>query len=225
MQIHIKTVIMKKILVLSSLLLIGIVFSACGSKSPYVERKPLDDAALVYVYVASQSGVSDNNRDHAYKIKVNGKNVEGYIKADEYMALDLKPGNVEITAIRADVEAQSIKLELKAGDVNYLKIKSYSDAFAKFDIIKSQSIVAKKEIVKTVDAASKNIIEKEIEGVSVFAQKKEPVKESVVQSTTTPAISAPVSKTDELEKAYKLKEKGIISEEEFKTLKSQIITK
>lgn len=219
MQIHKKTVIMKKIFVLSSLLLVGMIFSACGSKSPYVERKPLEDAALVYVYVVSQSGVSDNNRDHAYKIKVNGKNVEGYVKADEYMALDLKPGNVEVTATRADVEAQSIKLELKAGDVNYLKIKSYSDAFAKFDIIKSQSIVAKKEIAKTVDATSKNIIEQEIESTTIFAEKKEPVKEQSV------VVQQSLSKTDELEKAYSLKEKGIISEEEFKTLKSQIISK
>lgn len=219
-------VIMKKILVFASLLFVGLLFVACGSKSPYVERKPLDNAALVYVYVVSQSGVTDNNRDHAYKIKVNGKNVEGYVKADEYMALDLKPGNVEVTATRADVETQSIKLQLKAGDVHYLKVESYSDAFAKFDIVKSQNMIAKKEIVKTVDAASKNIIEKEIEGASVFADKKEPAKESVVQSVTTvPVVSAPVSKTDELEKAYKLKEKGIISEEEFKTLKTQIITK
>jgi len=214
---------MKKILILSSLLAVAVIFSACGSKSPYKEQKPLDDAALIYVYVVSQSGVSENNKDHAYKIKVNGKNVEGYIKADEYMALDLKPGSVEVTATRADVEAQSIKLELKAGDINYLKIKSHSDAFAKFDIIKSQSVVAKKEISKTVDATSKNIVEKEIESTTIFADKKAPAKESVVQ---TPApIQAPVSKMDELEKAYKLKEKGIISEEEFKTLKSQIISK
>lgn len=216
---------MKKILVLSSLLAVVAMFSGCGSKSPYKEQKPLDDAALVYVYVVPQSGIDENNKDHAYKIKVNGKSVEGYVKTDEYMALDLKPGKVEVSATRADVETQSLKLDLKAGDIHYLKVKSYSDAFAKFDIIKEQTAVAKKEIAKTVDAASKNIIEKEIEGVSVFAQKKEPVKESVVQSTTTPAISAPVSKTDELEKAYKLKEKGIITEEEFKTLKSQIITK
>ncbi|MDD5399634.1 MAG: SHOCT domain-containing protein [Sulfurimonas sp.] len=213
---------MKKILILSSLLAVAVMFSACGSKSPYKEQKPLDDAALVYVYVVSQSGVADNNKDHAYKIKVNGKNVEGYVKADEYIALDLKPGSVEVTAIRADVEAQSIKLELKAGDINYLKIKSFSDGFAKFDIIKSQSVVAKKEIAKTVSANSKNIVEKEIESATIFAEKKEPAKESVVQSTP---VAASVSKTDELEKAYKLKEKGIISEEEFKTLKSQIITK
>lgn len=222
MQIHIKMVIMKKIFVLSSFLLLGLLFVGCGSKSPYVERKPLDNAALVYVYVVSQSGVSDNNREHLYKIKVNGKNVEGYVKTDEYMALDLKPGSVEISATRADVEMQSIKLELKAGDVNYLKIKSYSDAFAKFDIVKSQEIIAKKEIVKTVDATSKSVIEKEIEGTSVFADKKETPKESAVQSVSQ---VAPASKTDELEKAYKLKEKGIISEEEFKTLKTQIITK
>lgn len=210
-------------LVFASLLFVGLLFVACGSKSPYVERKPLDNAALVYVYVVPQSGVTDNNRDHAYKIKVNGKNVEGYVKADEYMALDLKPGNVEVSATRADVETQSLKLQLKAGDVHYLKVESYSDAFAKFDIVKSQNMIAKKEIVKTVDAASKNIVEKEIEGVSVFADKKESAKESTVQTTATAA--APVSKTDELEKAYKLKEKGIITEEEFKTLKSQIITK
>ena len=220
-------VIMKKILVLSSLLAVVALFSGCSSKSPYKEQKPLNDAALVYVYVAPQSGVSESNKDHAYKIKVNQKSVEGYVKTDEYMALDLKPGKVEISATRADVETQSLKLDLKAGDIHYLKVKSFSDAFAKFDLIKEQSIVAKKEIAKTVDATSKNIIEKEIESVTVFADKKAPVVESAAQ-TPAPAqlpVQAPASKTDELEKAYKLKEKGIISEEEFKTLKSQIITK
>jgi hypothetical protein len=220
-------VIMKKILILSSLLSVVVMFSACGSKSPYKEQKPLEEAALVYVYVVSQSGVAENYKDHAYKIKVNGKGVDGLVKTDEYMALDLKPGNVEVSATRADIETQSIKLDLKAGDVHYLKVKSFSDAFAKFDLIKEQSIVAKKEIAKTVDATSKNIIEKEIESVTVFADKKALVVESAAQ---TPApvqlpVQAPASKTDELEKAYKLKEKGIISEEEFKTLKSQIITK
>ena len=218
---------MKKILILSSLLSVVVMFSACGSKSPYKEQKPLEEAALVYVYVVSQSGVAENYKDHAYKIKVNGKGVDGLVKTDEYMALDLKPGNVEVSATRADIETQSVKLDLKAGDIHYLKVKSFSDAFAKFDLIKEQSIVAKKEIAKTVDATSKNIIEKEIESVTVFADKKALVVESAAQ---TPApvqlpVQAPASKTDELEKAYKLKEKGIISEEEFKTLKSQIITK
>lgn len=216
---------MKKILVLSSLLVVVTMFSGCGSKSPYKEQKPLDDAALVYVYVAPQSGVAENNKDHAYKIKVNGKSVEGYVKTDEYVALDLKPGKVEVSATRADVETQSLKLDLKAGDIHYLKVKSHSDAFAKFDIIKEQTAVAKKEIAKTVDATSKNVIEKEIEGVSVFADKKEPIKESAPQVAAPTVVQTPASKTDELEKAYKLKEKGVITDEEFKTLKSQIISK
>lgn len=217
---------MKKIILLSSLLAVVAIFSGCGSKSPYKEQKPLDDAALVYVYVAPQSGIAENNKDHAYKIKVNGKNVEGYVKTDEYVALDLKPGKVEVSATRADVETNSLKLDLKAGDIHYLKVKSYSDAFGKFDVIKEQTAVAKKEIAKTVDATSKNIIEKEIEGVSVFADKQEPTKESVPQiAAPTVAAQIPASKTDELEKAYKLKEKGVITDEEFKTLKSQIISK
>lgn len=215
---------MKKILILSSLLSVVVMFSACSSKSPYKEQKPLEEAALVYVYVVSQSGVAENYKDHAYKIKVNGKSVEGLVKTDEYMALDLKPGNVEVSATRADIETQSVKLDLKAGDIHYLKVKSFSDAFAKFDLIKEQSVVAKKEIAKTVDATSKNIIEKEIEGVTVFADKKAPVVETAVPVQLS-APQVPTSKTDELEKAYKLKEKGIISEEEFKTLKSQIISK
>ena len=216
---------MKKILVLSSLVAVVAIFSGCGSKSPYKEQKPIDDAALVYVYVAPQSSVSENNKDHAYKIKVNGKNVDGYVKTDEYVALDLKPGHIEVSATRADVETQSLKLDLKAGDIHYLKVKSYSDAFAKFDLIKEQTAVAKKEIVKTVDATSKNIIEKEIEGVSVFAQKKESAKESAPQVAAPAVVQTSASKTDELEKAYKLKEKGVITDEEFKTLKSQIISK
>ncbi|MDP2892840.1 MAG: SHOCT domain-containing protein [Sulfurimonas sp.] len=215
---------MKKILILSSLLSVVVMFSACSSKSPYKEQKPLEEAVLVYVYVVSQSGVAENYKDHAYKIKVNGKGVDGLVKTDEYMALDLKPGNIEVSATRADIETQSIKLNLKAGDVHYLKVKSFSDAFAKFDLIKEQSVVAKKEIAKTVDATSKNIIEKEIEGVTVFADKKAPVVETAVPVQLS-APQVPTSKTDELEKAYKLKEKGIISEEEFKTLKSQIISK
>lgn len=212
---------MKKILFLSLFLVVGSMFVGCGSKSPYVEQKPVEGAALVYVYVVPQEGVTDNNKEHAYKIRVNGKNVEGYVKVGEYVALNLKPGNIEISAIRADVEVQSIKLQLSVGDINYLKVKSYSDSFAKFDIIKMQNAVAKKEITTSVDAKSKNIIEKEIEDTAIFADKKESAKEQ--NAPVQQNISS--NKTDELEKAYKLKEKGVITEEEFKTLKSQIISK
>ena len=207
---------MKKILFLSLFWSVGIMLSGCAPKSPYVEQKPLEGAALVYVYVVPQAGVTDNYKDHAYKIRVNGKNVEGYVKTGEYLALDLKPGNIELSAARADVEVQSIKLQLAAGDNNYLKIKSYSDGFAKFDVVKTQDVIAKKEIASSVNAKSKNIVEKEIEDTVLLSDKKEPAKEQNV---------VPLSKTDELDKAYKLKEKGVITEEEFKTLKSQIISK
>ncbi|DAB28089.1 MAG TPA: hypothetical protein CFH78_04300 [Sulfurimonas sp. UBA10385] len=56
----------------------------------------------------------------------------------------------------------------------------------------------------------------ELVGTSESKKEEPSVQVSTVKST---------SKIDELEKAYKLKEKGALTDEEFKTLKSQIISK
>ncbi|PLY11650.1 MAG: hypothetical protein C0628_09205 [Sulfurimonas sp.] len=217
---------MKKILVSSLIFAISVIFVSCA-KAPFKPQQPLDNAALVYVYVSSEDGMKETYRNPAYKIGVNGKKAEGYIKDDEYIALDLKTGKINLTATRAEVEEQSIDLDLKAGEIYYLKIRSFSDDFAKFDIVKVKSNVGEKEIAKTVNPNAKNIVEKEIESASMFISKKEPLQEEKEQRVvkSEPAPVRNLSKLDELEKAYKMKEQGVLTEEEFKALKTQIITK
>jgi len=61
----------------------------------------------------------------------------------------------------------------------------------------------------------------------MFISKKEPLQEEKEQRVvkSEPAPVRNLSKLDELEKAYKMKEQGVLTEEEFKALKTQIITK
>lgn len=202
--------------------------SGCVSKVPFKSEVPLENAALVYVYTTSEIGLNETHREVAYKIAFNGKKTNGLIKSDEYMAFHLKAGNVTLSAIRGDVEEQSIKLDIKAGNTYYIKIKNISDSFAKFELLTLLPDGAIKEITKTVDANSKKTIEKEIEEMSIFADKKPSEqkaeqKTKVTQESTAEQVSS--SNMDELEKAHKLKEKGILSEEEFKTLKTRLISK
>ncbi|DAB30317.1 MAG TPA: hypothetical protein CFH84_04720 [Sulfurimonas sp. UBA12504] len=136
------------------------------------------------------------------------------------MTLDLKPNQVKLSATRAQIEEKFLNLDLKAGETHYLKITDNLEKGA-FSFEQVSKEIGAKEIVKTGVAGSMmDDIDNTLTEL-VGSGKADENLEVKPQSQT----QTPISKVDELEKAYKLKEKGIISEEEFKTLKSQIIAK
>ena len=171
-------------------------FVSC-SKSPFKPQETLENKALVYIYVKTPEGLNDSNRYPKYSIKIDGKYVDGDMGQEEYIALNLDPSEIELFAIRADIEIQSLKLDLKAGATYYLRIRSFSDDFAEFNFEELPKSIAFEEIIVT-----KNVTPKE--------EKKEQTMQTL-------------SKTDEIQKAYELKEKGILSNEEFEKLKADIL--
>ena len=214
---------MKKLLMIVTLLTLSALFTACG-KIPFEKQKPASEAALVYMYVTMDSGINDTDRMPNYVIGINGKNTEGSIEHGTYKYFNLKPGQVTISATRSDIEKQDIKLTLDAGKTYFLRVKSFSDDFAKFEITRVNSNEAYPELKDTTLAdkfeKSENVISALI---SSSSDEPEVTKAKAVEASS--ATTQSPSKMDEIQKAYDMKEKGMLSEDEFNTLKAEILAK
>ncbi len=213
------------ILLLSLILLL---FTACGSKAPFVKQEPLADSALVYVYLPSNISDDENQNESDYNIRFNGRQVMERISSGEYMAFNVKPERVEVSVVRKQIEEKSIVLDLKVGQTYYLKIEDNLDG-NNFDFVRMNKRDAYPELMKTGLAGSSNESEENI--INVFTdepKQEESVVVAPVSAQATPQV-APIantsSKMDDIQKAYDMKEKGMLSEEEFKTIKAEILAK
>lgn len=201
-----------KIVVVAALLLL---MAGCANKVPFKESLPAENASLVYIYMPNYSELVEDISNQNYRIRINDKSVEGRIKSNEYMAFNLKSQTIKFSATRANIEEKTASLDLKVGGVYYLRIRdNLQNGSFSFEAVSKE--IGEKEIIKT--ELSGSVLEDKTkiltELVGIPETKKEEVK-----------AQKPISTTDELEKAYNLKEKGIITDEEFKTLKSKIISK
>lgn len=201
--------------------IIALFISGCGSKVPFKVQEPLENASLVYIYVITSHGETESSSYQPFSLRINGKRLGERPRIGEYVVLNLKPDYVKFSATRDQTIEESLELNLKAGETYYLKIRDNLEkgAFA-FEQVSKE--VGAKEITKTslarfikvmrIDNLLTEIVgsDKEQEGQTVEVKRE--------KNTQT-------SKVDELEKMHKLKEKGAISEEEYNTLKSQIISK
>ena len=220
-----------KTLILTATLLL---FSACGNKTAFKLQEPLQNAALVYVYAKIKLDSSEGFNRGEYSLRINNKPIMQRIKDGEYMVLNLKPQAMTISATKAQIQEVVLDLDLKAGETYYFKIVDSQDGSA-FDFVKVKNSEAKTEIASTGLAGSseespENIITefvnpKKTESMEVVAPVVVPVTTQVPMAKQTPMQTAPMSKTDEIMKAYEMKEKGILSDEEFKTLKTNILNK
>ncbi len=198
----------------------ALLLSGCGSKVPFKAQEPLAGASLVYVYAVESYGGVESDAYQNYTMRVNDKRVGERLRGGEYITLDLKPSQVKLSATRAQIEEKSLNLDLKVGETYYLKVTDNLEKGA-FSFEHVSKDTGAKEIIKTGVAGSMiDDIDNTLTEL-VISDKADENLEVKPQSQ----IKTPVSRVDELEKAHKLKEKGIISEEEFKTLKSQIISK
>ena len=212
---------MQKTLLIITLLAISTIFTACG-KIPFEKQKVMSEAALVYVYVTMDGGIDDTDRMPKYVVGINGKDTEGSVEYGTYKYFHLKPGQVMFSTTRSDIEKQQIEINLDAGKTYFLRIKSFSDDFAKFEIAKVNSSEAYSELKSNTLAdkfeKSDNIIS---ELIFSSSDEEKTVKEKSVEAKTTQSTS----KMDEIQKAYDMKEKGLLSEDEFNTLKAEILAK
>jgi len=203
------------------LLIFSIFITGCGNKVAFKVQEPLENAALVYIYVTEDLGTPENSGGSDYIIRINNKRYLQRVRSGEFIALNLKPQLMKISATRAQIEEKVLNMELKRGYIYYLKISDNLEG-GKFDFEIMSKAQALKEISKTGLAGSsvesrENIITELITGTK--SPKEEITPKRQVLKTK------PSAKMDEIQKAYKLKEEGILSDTEFQTLKTEILSK
>ena len=200
---------MKTTLKILTILFITLFIGGCGTRIPFTEKTISKENALVYIYVSNDLGTNESISDSYYKIKINSKNLKQKIRMNEYMAFEMKPNNTTISVIRAAIEEKTIVLDLKSGNIYYIRLDTNLDNDA-FSLTQIDSKIASKEIQKTGLAGSIAVDENEIISEVVDSEKNK-IKN--------------LSKSDEIKKAYKLKTDGILSEKEYSKLKAEILAK
>jgi hypothetical protein len=198
-----------KLVLLAAVLLFVV---GCADKKPFAKQEPLENAGLVYLYVVPDGAFESNPN---YKVRINGKRVEGRVKKGEYTVFNLKPTNsLKITVVKREIEEKSVTLDIIAGQINYIKVKGSSSEG--LTVVHVPNSVGSKEIVKMGLAGS--VIDESV---------NEAIEELIPEKKKAPLVQAApsASKVEQIEKAHALKEKGILSEEEYKKLKTEILSK
>ncbi|MCD6433876.1 MAG: DUF2846 domain-containing protein [Sulfurimonas sp.] len=227
-----------KILLLSFILLL---VTACGNRLPFKEQAPLENAALVYVYVPESVTSGEDTQSYTYSIRINNKRYLERITEGEYLVFNLKPLIIDISATRGQVEEHKKSVTLEAGKIYYFKIDKLDGGNFSFERV--QSSLGSKEIAKTGLAGS--MVEDKNNIITEFVNPKEDEDvhvKAVVPMQSTPQVVVPmavpvtstasvapkrvtVSKMDEIKEAYEMKKQGMLSDEEFKALKAEILAK
>ena len=226
-----------KILKTVTLTLVLLLITACGSRVPFKKQQPLENSALVYVYVPENVTADEDTDVYEYSIRINNKRHMERITEGEYMVFNLKPLTIDISATRAQIEEHKETIKLQAGQIYYFKIQKQDDATFTFERVEPSTASA--EIAKTGLAGS--TLEDENDNISEFVNFNKDKKESKKVAAKVP-VATPVtnptptktkaskkrvtaSKLDEIKEAYQMKKDGLISDEEFQTIKSEILAK
>jgi len=241
---------MKNILLTFSFVLVTLVFSACGNKAPFEAHKPLPKAALVYIYVVDGMSYGEESTHSEYNIRINDKRYLERIESNEYMVFNLKPNPTLMSAVEGQILEEHIKLNLKEGSINYLRITDTTDG-GKFLFEQVSPSIAKEEIAKTGLAGSNmedpdniitELIGEESKDDSIVGAKTVSVPQmseadidAIIErklaertsATATKSVPqrASASKLDEIKEAYEMKKSGVLSDAEFKTIKAEILAK
>ena len=206
---------MKKILM--SLLLVGALFSGCSSL-PFKYEKP-STTATIYTYVVMPQSINEDISDPCYKIEINEKYLKSCMRIQEFMEFkNLKPQMITISATRDDIDKKTISLDLEAGKTYFLKVQSYSSILGQFNFTQVSRDEALQSITSMTMANPPKSKEKDVLDFFVSEEKNE----TNIQKST---VSVATSKMDEIQKANDMKEKGLLTQEEFEKLKAEILAK
>jgi len=209
------------------MLLITLLFiSACGNKLTFKPQEALENGSLVYVYVPVRVSSDDGSTASDYVIRINNKQYKRRIEQGEYVLLELKPNQTKISATKMEIQEIVLDLNLAPSQIYYLQITDdMSDGDFAFENVSSEK--ALKEISKTGLAgsnakASQNVIteffDSKDDNASDVKVKEEAQEQKEPLATTT-------SKIEELQDAAELKERGLLTDEEFNKLKAEILAK
>ena len=222
--------------------------SGCGTKVPFKAQEPLDGAAVVYVYANDTVSDDESMQDDKFQLRINNQNVAGRLNGGEYRVFDMKPATILMSAVRTNIEEHYVKLNLEAGKVYYLQIQtgSYGEEFTFGEVSVSEG---QKDIANTTLAGATGIdvtsyvpdfagstAGKEDGTVAVPAMTEAEIDAMIEKklgqraaTVPAPAVATPVapklSTMDEIDRAYQMKEKGIITQDEFNKIKAEILAK
>ena len=211
---------MKK-LVAIVLVLLAVFGSGCAKRVPFKEKKPMDNAALVYIYSipSDTSDSEDTNEDMSYIVRIDGKKTNDRIMMNEYMEFNMKPGPITFSAVKNAALEKFIKLNLQAGHIYYMRITQADNDDFNFELVKPA--IASNEIKNTglVNSVA-------VDDDSIITQIIDPVMDDTTQTKTHhKAKKGYDAKLDEVQKAYRMKESGVITEEEYLKIKRDILTR
>jgi hypothetical protein len=193
----------------TTILFITLFLTGCTDRAPYAKEIVAADQAVVYVY----RKYTGYDMDSTYRLHVNDKLVKGVLNDKAYMHFALAPGEVTINAEKDIINQHSIKFVAKAGESYYVQMASTADTGA-FDMKLMEYEEGSEAIKETVFHSPKDNIEDYFKDENEKAELKQKA-----------AVSTVPSSADEIERLYDMKEKGILTEDEFNTLKTKVINK
>jgi hypothetical protein len=196
---------MKNILATTAIVLTLLGVSGCSLKAPFKKAESIDDTATVYTYRLNHPGLDGTS----YKIYVDGKYAHHYLKANEYFPFHIKEGKVTISAIANGLIEHAIELDLDDDEEYFLRVIPKEGGDFTFEVVNES--VALNEIRGT-----------KLSG-STFEEN--PVEDKVVEEKALTQPQQSTNASDEINKLYDMKEKGIITDAEFQTLKAKVISK
>lgn len=201
---------MKKTFIYLSILLF---VAGCGKK-PFVEAKPFNDNAVVYTYVSSSSDMNDVSRNPCYEFKIEDRFIEHCAYSGEYIEIsNIKPQKLNFTAIRNDIEKKNLFLDIKPNKSYFLKVTTSSDRFNQFEFEVVDKIIALQDM-QYMNIANPKVSNEEISYLKFIDKKAEKTDYKTQQLK---------SKVDKIKEAYKLKEDGVLNDDEFEKLKAEIL--
>ena len=204
---------MRKIFLVLAVLFGVMALSGCGKRVAFTKAKFSPTNSLVYVYVSNNLGDGEDIDNPLFKIKINDKTYSQRVRMGEYLAFEMLSKPVIISAVRGDIEEQSVKLNLQKGRVYYLRVDPNLDNGA-FSIKEIPASIASKEIASTGLAGS-NAVDKTRVITAIVGDK----------STKDDVIVTSKSKEDRIKEAYQMKKDGLIDDAEYKKLKLDILSK
>ncbi len=189
-----------------SLLSIFLLFSimGCAQKQPFKEAEIIENTALVYIYRLSSHGLDDVK----YRLYADDEKINYMLAGGEYAPMHIKTGTVRIRAVANGVLEHTINLNLKAANSYFVKLTPKEGG--NFTITATTSAKGLSDLKKTFLSGSTLEID--------------PLHKKVVEEKKETAIQHP-SISGEIAKLYEMKEKGIITQEEFTALKAKVIAK
>jgi len=196
---------MNKILKTIITVTFSFILFGCADKVPFKEQMPMSNSALVYVYAKSKVLSDDNYTETAYALSVDDKHLDVRLVEGEYTTIDLKaPSNVKISATLGAIITKTLVLDVHSSQAYYLRATIIEGSSFKFEQLSADE--ALKELKKTVLSGSS--VEDTNEALAEKAKEQE---------------NNSKSKIDKIKEAHKLYVDGVITQEEFKKLKKEIL--